>query len=64
MIIEHGAFELAGIEVKIAATVSNSDFRGLRKFKVAHKDRFTYGAMLYDGETCISFGHGMFAVPI
>ena len=64
VIIERGAFELAGIEVKAAATVFNSDFKGLRKFKAAHRDRFTFGAVLYDGEICASFGDGLYAVPI
>ena len=64
VIIERGAFELAGIEVKAAATVFNSDFKGLRRIKAVHGDRFTFGAVLYDGEICASFGDGMYAVPI
>ncbi len=64
MIIERGAFELAGIEIKAAATVFNSDFKGLRKIKAAHPDKFTFGAVLYDGETCASFGDDMYVVPI
>ena len=64
IIIEHGAFELAGIEVKSAATVFNSDFKGLRKIKAAYPDKFTFGAVLYDGEICASFGDGMYVVPI
>ena len=64
MIIEHGACQLAGIEIKAAATVFNSDFKGLRKIKAAYPDKFTFGAVLYDGETCASFGDGMYVVPI
>ena len=64
MIIEHGAFELAGIEVKAAATVFKSDFKGLRKIKAAYPDKFTFGAVLYDGEICASYGDGMYVVPI
>ena len=64
MVIERGAFHIAGIEVKAAATVSGSDFKGLRKIKAAHGDRFKIGAVLYDGEICASFGDHMFAVPI
>ena len=64
MIIERGAFELAGIEVKAAATVFDSDFKGLRKIKSAYPDKFTFGAVLYDGETCASFGDGMYIIPI
>ena len=64
MIIERGAFQLCGIEVKASSTVDNSDFKGLRKVKVAHSDRFAYGAVLYDGDICVSFGDGMYAIPI
>ncbi|MDE2835572.1 MAG: ATP-binding protein [Bacteroidota bacterium] len=64
LIIERGAFELAGIEIKAAATVFGSDFKGLRKIRAAHRDRFKFGAVLYDGEICGSFGDGMYAVPI
>jgi len=64
LVIELGAFELAGIEVKASATVVSSDFKGLRKIKAAEGDRFKFGALLYDGETCASFGDGMYAVPI
>lgn len=64
MVIERGAFELAGIEVKAASTVFNSDFKGLRKIKAAYPDKFTFGVVLYDGEICASFGDGMYVIPI
>ncbi|MXW14619.1 MAG: ATP-binding protein [Rhodothermaceae bacterium] len=64
LVIELGAFELAGVEVKASATVAGSDFKGLRKIKTAEDDRFKFGALLYDGEICASFGDGMYAVPI
>ncbi len=64
IIIELGGSKLAGIEIKSGASIIHSDFKALRKIKAAHKDRFTFGALLYDGELCASFGNGMFAVPI
>ena len=64
IVIERGGTAVAGVEVKAAATVMKSDFRGLRKLKEASGDRFTAGAVLYDGEITTSFGEGMFAVPI
>ncbi len=64
LIIEFGGSKLAGIEIKAGASITRSDFRALRKIKAAHEDRFTFGALLYDGELCASFGDGMFAVPI
>ncbi len=64
LLIEFGGSKLAGIEIKAGASITRSDFRALRKIKVAHEDRFTFGALLYDGELCASYGDGMFAVPI
>ena len=64
LVIELGAFELACVEAKASATIASSDFKGLRKIKAAEGDRFKFGALLYDGEVCASFGDGMYAVPI
>ena len=64
IVIERGAREVAGVEVKAAATVTQSDFRGLRKLKKAAGDRFVAGVVVYDGEVGAGFGDGMFAVPI
>ena len=62
-VLERGT-ELAGIEVKASATVTASDFKGLRKLQEAVGSRFTAGIVLHDGETCASFGDRCFAVPI
>ena len=64
LVIERGANALAGVEAKAAATVTQADFRGLRKLKEAAGGRFAGGVVLYDGETSASFGDGLFAVPI
>ena len=64
IVMEQGARSLAGVEVKAGATVTNADFRGLRKLKDAAGKRFAAGVVLYDGEISASFGDGMFAVPI
>lgn len=64
IVIERGAQELAGVEVKASATVTASDFRGLRKLKTAAGKRFTAGVVLYDGEMSASFGDGLWAVPL
>lgn len=63
-VLERGARELAGVEVKAAATVTPADFRGLRKLRQAAGKRFRSSVVLYDGETGVSFGDGLFAVPI
>jgi len=64
IVLERGAHEVAGIEVKAAATVTASDFRGLRKLKEAAGKRFTSGVVLYDGEASVGFGEGFNAVPM
>ena len=64
MVIERGALQVAGVEVKAGATVNKADFRGLRKLRAATGSRFAGGVVLYDGETCTSFGDGLYAVPI
>ena len=64
IVIERGAQALAGVEIKAGATVTASDFRGLRKLRDAAGDRFTGGVVLYDGETTAGFGDRLHAVPI
>jgi predicted AAA+ superfamily ATPase len=64
LVLERGARSVAGIEVKASATVTASDFSGLRKLKAASGDRFAAGVVLYDGEGVASFGEALFAVPI
>ena len=63
VVIEQGP-AVAGVEVKASATVTPSDFRGLRKLKRAAAGRFASGVVLYDGEVTAGFGDGMFAVPV
>ena len=64
LVLERGAFELAGVEVKAAASVSATDFRGLRKLRSASGERFVCGVVLYDGENALRFGDRLFAVPL
>jgi len=64
IVIERGARAVAGVEVKAGATVTESDFRGLRKLQHAAGRRFVRGVVLYDGESALSFGEQLQAVPI
>ena len=64
MVLERGARELVGVEVKASATVTVADFRGMRKLREAAGKRFAAGVVLYDGEITASFGDGFFAVPL
>jgi uncharacterized protein len=63
-VIESAAGEIVGIEVKAAATVSGSDFKGLRKLADAAGEAFKLGVVLYDGEQSLPFGERMYAAPI
>lgn len=64
IVLERDVYQVAGVEVKAAATVTEADFRGLRKLQAANGDRFMAGVVLYDGENSVGFGPGLFAVPI
>ena len=63
-VLERGAREVAGIEVKAAATVTEKDFRGLRTLAEGAGERFVAGVVLYDGELTLRFGERMHAVPL
>ena len=63
IIIEQGQ-QIAGIEVKAAATVTANDFKGLKKLQTSCGKQFTAGVVLYDGEVVLPFGELLFAVPI
>lgn len=64
IVLEGSGQRVAGVEVKASATVTASDFRGLRKLKESAGDRFAGGVVLYDGEVTTPFGDKLFAVPI
>lgn len=63
IIIERGR-QLAGIEIKAAATVTQRDFKGLHKLKDACGKRFSAGVVFYDGDSILPFGDRLFAVPV
>ena len=64
VVLQCGARQLAGVEVKAAATVNLGDFKGIRKLKEAAGNNFVVGVVLYDGESTVGFGEKLFAVPI
>lgn len=63
IIIQQGR-QLAGIEIKASATVTPSDFKGLKKLKDVCGEQFSAGVVFYDGESILPFGERLFAVPI
>ena len=64
IVLERGTQALAGVEIKAGATVTAADFQALRKLKKAAGRRFTGGVVLYDGEACVRFDEGLYAVPL
>jgi hypothetical protein len=64
VVIENAAGQLVGVEVKAAATVKQSDLRGLRKLTSLAGDQFKMGILLYDGDETMPFGDGIWAAPL
>ena len=64
IVIERGATALAGVEVKASGTITNSDFKGLRKLKEITGERFKGGVLLYTGDSTLSFGENLYALPV
>jgi predicted AAA+ superfamily ATPase len=63
IIIQQGR-RVAGIEIKASATITQSDFNGLRKLKNANGEDFAAGVVFYDGDAILPFGERLFAVPV
>ena len=64
IVIEKNGDELIAVEVKASATVSEKDFRGLKKLQATAKLNWNIGIVFYDGERALSFGEQMYALPI
>jgi predicted AAA+ superfamily ATPase len=64
LVLEHRSGTIAGIEVKSAATVTSSDFKGLRTLSDAVGPKFHRGIVLYTGGEVVPFGPRLFAVPV
>lgn len=64
IVLENRRGEVVGIEVKSSATVSSSDFSGMRKLAEACGKKFVQGMVLYDHDQIVPFADNMFAVPL
>lgn len=64
IVIENAAGQLVGVEVKAAATVKDSDLRGLRKLASLAQGQFKLGVLLYDGSETLPLGDGIWAAPL
>lgn len=62
-ILENHAYEIIGIEVKASHTITNQDFRGLRKLATLADKNWVSGIVLYNGDKCLSFGDNLWAIP-
>lgn len=64
IVMQDRSGRIVGIEVKASATVTNTDFTGLRRLAEGSKSRFALGLVLYDHDKLIPFGERLYAAPI
>lgn len=64
VVVENAAGQLLGVEVKAAATVKESDLRGLRKLAGIAGAQFKLGVILYDGAETLPLGDRLWAAPL
>jgi predicted AAA+ superfamily ATPase len=63
-VLESPDGRITGIEVKGSSSVRTDDFRHLRWLRDKVGDRLSAGLVLYLGEHPLSFGDGMYGVPL
>ncbi len=64
IVMEQNGGEIIGVEVKAAATVTEKDFKGLKKLHATVGKSWKTGIVFYDGDMVLPFGERMYAVPI
>ena len=64
VVLEADSGDVAGVEVKSAASVGRDAFAGLRRLRDKLGRRFRFGVVLYSGERTLPFGDRLAAVPI
>lgn len=64
LVLEASDGTVAGVEVKAAVDVDETDFRALRTLRERLGDQFSCGVVLHCGERVRPFGPKMFAAPI
>jgi predicted AAA+ superfamily ATPase len=64
VVIETGAGKLVCVEVKAAATIRESDLRGLTKLAGIAGDQFKMGVLIYNGTETMPLGKGIWAAPL
>jgi uncharacterized protein len=64
IVLETRAGDIATIEVKAAASVSNDDFKSLTRLRDARDKCFKAGVVVYTGARTLPFGDRLWAVPV
>jgi predicted AAA+ superfamily ATPase len=64
IVLEDRRRRIVGIEVKAAATVTRSDFKGLEDLAHSVGKRFRRGVVLHAGDEAVQAGPALHAVPI
>jgi predicted AAA+ superfamily ATPase len=64
IVLEDAAGHLVGVEVKASATVTSSDFKGLRALREMTGDRFRRGIVLYTGGETVGVEMNLSAMPM
>jgi len=64
IVIQNDEGHLIGFEIKLAASVNEKDFKGLKRFQAQYPSKLIGGYVFYDGERTLSFGDNLKAVPI
>ena len=64
ILIERGDGSVCAIEVKLGATEKSRDFSALRHLQDKLGTRFKLGAVVHTGSEKLSFGKGLWALPV
>jgi predicted AAA+ superfamily ATPase len=65
LVLEDRAGNIYGIEIKSAASITSSDFKGLKQLSKISGKKFRRGIVLYTGEQYLGgFGENLHAVPL
>jgi len=64
VVVENSGGQLVGVEIKAAASVKESDLRGLKRLASIAGDQFKLGVSLYDGSETLQLGDRLWAAPI
>jgi len=64
IVLESPSGKMVGIEIKVSETVTEEDFKGLKKLQSLYKHDFLRGIVLYLGSKQLPFGQDLIAMPI